>query len=164
MTITDVGLLLLDDAGQRPVERRVGAADEFFQLILPHAIDEEAERGHVAPRRHDLAERLQVAPRLLDVHQLRGVLAQLVQESVDLAEVVDLLAGDLGQHPLVVGGRRRQEPLVHVKMRPADLAIGLDAEHALEERLILLRHLRHVGGFDLVGERPLGGHEEDPFP
>src|SRR5438046_10756181 len=38
-------------------------------------------------------------------------------------------------------------------MWPANLAIGLDGEDALEQRLVLGGHLRHVGRLDLVGER-----------
>jgi len=53
------------------------------------------ERRDVRPRRAWLPERLEVAPGLLDVHQVGGVLAELVQEAVDLPEVVDLLASDL---------------------------------------------------------------------
>src|SRR4029453_17753659 len=47
----------------------------------------------------------------------------------------------LPQHPVFAGGRGREEPLAHVEMRSADLAVGLDPEYALEQRLLLGRHL-----------------------
>src|SRR5947208_6050898 len=88
VAVAHVRLLLHQDSRQRAVQRQVGAADEFFELILSDAIDEEAERGDVRPRRHRLPERLEVTPGLLDIHQLGGVLTELVQEPVDLPEVV----------------------------------------------------------------------------
>src|SRR4030095_12126503 len=111
--VAHVRRLLLEDPRQRPVEREIGAADELLELILAHAVDQEAERGDVGPGRHRLSKGFEVAPRSLDVHQLRGVVTELVQQPVDLAEVVDLLAGDLGQHPLIVGRRRRPQPQRH---------------------------------------------------
>src|SRR5207253_7005146 len=159
VAIAHVRLLLLQDSRERAVQRQVGAADELFELVLAHAIDEEAERGDVRPRRHGLPKRLEVAARLLDVHELGGVLAELVEEPVDLAEVVDLLAGHLGQHPLIVRRRRPQEPLAHVEMRTPDLAIGLDAQHTLEQHLVLRGHLRGFVRLDLVAERSVLAHE-----
>jgi hypothetical protein len=163
VAVAHVRLLLLEDTRQRAVQRQIGAAEELLELILAHAIDEEPECRDVGPRRHRLPERLEVAPGLFDVHQLGGVVAELVQQPVDLAEVVDLLAGHLGQHPLIVGRRRRQEPLVHVEVRPADLAVGLDAQHALEQSLVLGRHLGRLVRLDLVAERPVVGHDDPLF-
>src|SRR5882724_114608 len=159
VAVAHVRLLLLKDPRQRAVERQIGTADELFELVLAHAVDEKTERGNVRPRRHGLPERLEIAPGLLDVHELGGVLTELVEEPVDLAEVVDLLAGHLGQHPLIVRRRRRQQPLGHVEMRAADLAIGLDAQHALEQRLVLRGHLRDVVRLDLVAERFILAHQ-----
>src|SRR5215469_6732590 len=137
---------------QQTRQWRVAAADEFLQLILADAIDQEAEDREVFPGGDQPAKRLQVTLLIGSTQDVGGVHADVASQARELAEMVDLLGGGAGYDQLVDLGRRGREHCVDVEMRTTDLAVSLDRQNPPQQVDVLGMLFSQLCLFDGVTE------------
>src|SRR5215208_5147653 len=98
--------LLAQDVRQHLFERLVAAILELFELIAAHAVHQEAEHRDVTPGRHAGPESLDVALAAWPPDDPGGVVPEVVEQPIHLAEVVDLFCRRLAHLPEILRRRR----------------------------------------------------------
>src|SRR5262249_29218809 len=154
ITIFDMPQLLGDDVRENTLKGQVAAIVKFFQLISSHPIDQEPKYCVILPRRYKAAKRVHETL-LVRLAQHEGDIdTDVARHARYLTEMVDFFRRRPSHNQLIELCWRSWQHFLHVKMRPADLAIRLNGQHASEKIFVFWIHLIKILELNFVGKHP----------
>src|SRR5499426_4219838 len=133
ITIFNMPQLLGHDVRKNALQWEVTAIVKFFQLISSDPINQKTKDGVVFPGRYEAAKRVHETL-LVRLAQHEGDIdTDIARHPRYLAEMVDFFGRRPSHNQLIEFCWRSWQHFLHVEMRPADLAIRLNGQHASEK-------------------------------
>src|SRR5262245_2787019 len=130
ITIFNMPELLGHDVRENALQWEITTIVKFFQLVSSDPINQKTKDGVVFPGRYEAAKRVHKTLLVWPAQHKGDIDANVAGHPRYLAEMVDFFRRRSSNNQLIELAWRGGQHLLHIKMRPADLAIRLNRQHA----------------------------------